>query len=293
MNKILKYKIKQRSKWLKANSHKQKAFLLLFILTILFSCEKKVTWNLNNSQKQFIIVDGIITNEHKNQTIKLSLSKVNINDVSKVASNAEISIYDGISTFMFHEDISNLGTYISNTQFSGVINKTYYLNIEYKNEEYSAETSMLPIAISSPLPYKQIQDTNMYYIAADIASFNPSQASMYEVILDWSEVAAYESFPTSETSAHMFFYNLTTIDVNQIFSPLHETVYFPHGTKMTQKKYSLNSEHEEFIRSLLSENQWHGGYFDIEEGNVYTNISNGAFGFFGACSVISYSTLIE
>ena len=62
---------------------------------------------------------------------------------------------------------------------------------------------------------------------------------------------------------------------------------------MIQRKYSLSPQHEEFIRSLLVETQWHGGNFDIEEGNVHTNLSEGALGFFGACSVITYSSTVE
>jgi len=271
-----------------------KLYLPAFIILVTFvSCEKKLDWKLNNSQEQFLIVDGIITNEYKYQAINLSLSFSNLNGTKKIVDTATVSVSDGNNIFDFHKDTILIGNFVSDNKFSGVINKTYNLNIHYKDKNYSASTSMLPVAISNPLPYKQLSDTNMFYIAADVASFNPSQASMFEVSLDWSNVSGYEDLPINKTTAKIFYYNLTTIDVNQIFSPSHENVFFPSGTKMTQIKYSLSPEHEEFIRSLLSETQWHGGYFDIEEGNVYSNLSNNAFGFFGASSIISYSTTIN
>lgn len=265
----------------------------MFFAVLFSSCEKKTNWKIKSSQEQLLIVNGIITNEHKNQTIKLSLSYSDLNGEESYVSDATVSVSDETQIFNFHKDIENKGTYISDNKFSGVINKTYTLSINYKGKKYSAQANMLPVSLSLPLPYKQLPDTNMFYIVADIASFNPDVSSMYEVILDWSEVDGYENLPVSETSGHLFFYNLTTIDVNQIFSSNQEIIYFPQGTKMTQIKYSLSRQHEEFIRSILIETQWHGGFFDIEDGNVYTNLSSGALGFFGACSVISMNSVID
>ncbi len=268
-------------------------FMLILAFFMINSCEKKENWQLKNSKEQFLVVDGILTNEHKNQTIKLSLSYSDLNGSENSISGASVSVSGDNKTYSFHKDTGNDGVYISDNKFSGVVNETYTLTINYKNKEYKANANMIPVAISNPLPYKQIQGENMFYIVADVASFNPDVSSMYEVTLDWSEISGYEDLPVSETTARMFFYNLTTIDVNQIFSSNNETILFPQGTKMTQIKYSLSPQHEEFIRSLLIETQWHGGFFDIEEGNVYTNITGGAYGFFGACSVVSRSSVVN
>jgi hypothetical protein len=34
------------------------------------------------------------------------------------------------------------------------------------------------------------------------------------------------------------------------------------------------------------ETEWSGGVFDVQHGNVNTNLSNGALGFFGVCMVV-------
>lgn len=275
------------------NHKMQIIFVLISGLLLLNSCEKKVKWKLKNSQEQFLIVNGIITNEFKNQTINLSLSYSDLNGSATYVSGANVSVSNGNTVFRFVEDSETEGIYVSENKFSGVINNTYTLSISYKNKDYSAQAIMLPVALSQPLPYKQMPDTNMFYIATDVAEFSPNVSSMYEVNLDWSEVTGYEDLPTSETSAKMYFYKLTTVDVNQIFSQNSKRVLFPYGTKMTQIKYSLSPQHEEFVRSLLIETQWHGSFFDIEEGNVYTNIDGDAFGFFGASSVVSYSSVVN
>ncbi len=286
ISKIKKYSLLKRNNW-------SVFFLLIITFFMINSCEKAIDWELKSSQEQFLIVDGIITNEFKNQTIKLSLSCSDINGSETAVTDATVYVSDGNEIYKFLVDTENNGIYTSENKFSGVVNRTYSLYINYKNKEYTAKANMLPVAISEPLPYKQVDGTNMFYIVADIATFNPNNASMYEVILDWSDVAGYENLPISETSADMFFYHLTTIDVNQIFSENEEITYFPTRTRMTQKKYSLSKEHEKFIRSLLIETQWHGSYFDIEEGNVYTNINGNALGFFGACSVISKTIYVN
>lgn len=270
-------------------------FVIIFLITIsaaISSCEKRINWDLDSSKEQFIIVDGLITNEFTNHKINLSLSVQELNDTAEIVSDALVTISDGENTFNFIQDTVS-GSYLSEIRFTAVINKTYFLNIEYNNEMYFAEADMYPVSVSDPLPYKQVADTGLYYIAADNIIFNPDEASMYEILLDWSDVTGYEDLSSIETSARMFYYNLTTIDVNQIFAPGNEIVIFPHGTLMLQRKYSLSPKHEEFIRSLLIESQWHGGNFDIEEGNVYTNLSEGALGFFGASSVITYTSTVQ
>jgi hypothetical protein len=81
--------------------------------------------------------------------------------------------------------------------------------------------------------------------------------------------------------------------VNNIFGPAKDTIYFPAGTKIIRRKYSLSKEHQDFIRTLLIETEWRGGIFDVQQGNVLTNISNGARGFFAACMVLSDTTVVK
>lgn len=268
-------------------------YVILSAALLCVSCEKKINWDLKASDEQFLIVDGIITNELKQQSIHLSLSLTSPDDSISYPENVELSVFDGADTIHFIQDPINKGDYSSETKFAGVINKTYALEINYKNTSFKAEADMYPVSTDIDLTYIPNSDSTMYYIPNEIAQFNPDEAAMYEVSLDWSAVPGFEELPETETKARLYYYVLSTIDVNQIFAPEHETVFFPAGTNLQLKKYALSPEHESFIRSVLLETQWHGSNFDTEEGNVHTNLSNGALGFFGACSVISYSTVVE
>ena len=93
--------------------------------------------------------------------------------------------------------------------------------------------------------------------------------------------------------AIFYSYTLSTIDVNQLFKPAVENLSFPAGAMVIRTKYSLSPDHERFLRSLLSETDWRGGWFDVMHGNLHTNLNNGAVGFFAACSVVQDTTYIE
>ena len=61
----------------------------------------------------------------------------------------------------------------------------------------------------------------------------------------------------------------------------------------SKKKYSLNAAHELFIRSLLVETNWSGGYFDEAHGNLQTNLSEEAIGYFSASSILIDAIIVK
>ena len=107
---------------------------------------------------------------------------------------------------------------------------------------------------------------------------------MWEVLLDWSHVAGYEQKDSLQTHARMLFYTLSTLDVSEIFAPRVEGVFFPAGTILTENSYSLTTDFAEYIREMLLETQWQGGFFNSARANVGTNIEGGGAGFFAVCA---------
>ncbi|HEX8041058.1 MAG TPA: hypothetical protein VF490_18020, partial [Chryseosolibacter sp.] len=89
------------------------------------------------------------------------------------------------------------------------------------------------------------------------------------------------------------FYDLKTIDVNELYKPDKAPFYFPAGSVVIRRKYSVSPEYRSFLRSMLSETEWRGGVFDVERSNVTTNLSKGAVGFFAVCSVVSDTTIVR
>ena len=230
-------------------------------------------------------MDGIITNENKAQCINLSLVNQQINDPIYPASGATIKVNDGVNIFSFIESVTKPGSYYS-SPFQAVIGKTYTLQIEYKSDTLSATATMVPLTASDSFT---ISKENGLYKYVFIKRGDPV---MVEVSYDWSSVPGYcQVFGSCE--AKETFYVLNNVDVNEVFGPDKQIIYFPAGTTIIRKRYSITKEHQAFLRSLLMETQWRGGVFDVQQGNVLTNISQGGLGFFSACTVATDSLVVH
>jgi hypothetical protein len=115
---------------------------------------------------------------------------------------------------------------------------------------------------------------------------------MMEVNYNWSADPVYSNMVDTDHASEVF-YSLKDIDAGKIFAPEKQVILFPHKTVVIRTKYSLNEQHQQFVRSLLLETEWRGGVFDAEQGNVPTNFRNGIRGWFAVCAVVSDTTVFE
>lgn len=262
-----------------------KSSFIILIVVLFLSCEKEVNWNFEPTES-YIIVDGILTNVKKSHIISLSQSVTELNEIPEPVSGATVTIYNGDSIHTLTEIPANSGIYRTDTSYLALLNKVYGLQISYKNKRYNAYARMIPVTPFDKLSYAYNSENNMFYIDSVAKSFSSKESAMYEIIIDWSKLPEYADVPLKDKIAVVYYYTLKTIDVSQVFAPEKETVYFPKGARIIERKYSLAPQHAEFIRSLLSETQWRGGFFDVTQANVRTNITNGGLGFFGVCTVV-------
>ncbi len=258
----------------------------ILILTFLFSCKEKLDSPIDARNENLLVVDALITNEYIQHEVQLSKTVNELNGVPEKVSGATITITDGDSIYVFVEDSSELGTYIS-SPFSAVIGKYYFLSIDHEGNNYAAEAYMIPVTHFSYISYSQ-NDNDLYYINDNFSSM---EDAMWEISLDWSHII--DDSLNTMNKALLYYYTLHTVDIAQIFASKTETVYFPSGTIITQKKYSLSHEYAAFIRTLLSETEWSGGYFDVMPANLSTNLSNGAIGFFAVCTVMENTVIVK
>ncbi|MEN8224101.1 MAG: DUF4249 family protein [Bacteroidota bacterium] len=269
----------------------KKAWLYIGIL-LLTACAKKADWQEPEMNSALIIVDGIITTESKEQYIHIHYNKAELNGELVPLSGAEVIINNEDSTWQLYEDPGEEGKYISAGVFAAQLGKSYSLLILYQEQIYSAQAAMVAGKTFPELIYKENENDDLYHISYVASAFEEEDPAMWEILLDWSEVPGYENTDPNQAKKRLLFYTLTTLDVSQIFAPLVEQVFFPAGTRIDQKRYSLSDEHADFIRSLLLETSWQGGVFPNDPANVLTNISEGALGFFGVCAVNSLSLTV-
>lgn len=267
----------------------KKIILYIFFFISLISCERQADWTLQNENKNLIIVDGTITDETKVHTIRLTFPVTQLNETPQPMTGANVLIQVEDSTYNLTEQPANPGIY--KRKFAGYAGKQYTLKITYNNNVYSAKTTMLAgINIQQPLLYAKNNNNNLYHITWVANVYNAQDFALWEILLDWSNVAGYQN--QNPNSSRVLCYTLPTIDVSQVFAPELEKISFPAGTIITERRYSLTREHAEYIRALLSETNWQGGLFDSAHGNLPTNLSEGAAGFFAACGVTTLSMTV-
>lgn len=263
---------------------------LLFIAVVfcaflfLVNCEHKYDFYLEKSKDTTIVIEGMITNENKRQTIYISIVSSYQNSTRMPISGAAVAVTaSNDSSYYYIEDTLNLGTYVSEYPFVGVAGNIYYLNVKVNGTTYTAESNMLPVSPPEKITFVR-NVTGMMSIKHVAESFVADNPAMYRLDLDWSGVEGYKEYDPKLTKARLYYYSLTSVDVSQLFAPKTEKTEFPEGTMVIERKYSIDRNYELFLRSLLTETKWCGGYFDEAHGNLHTNITNGA-GFFAACTV--------
>ncbi len=256
----------------------------LFMLFLEISCEEKTSWELQQADT-FPVVDCILTNELKQQEVRLYRSAEKLNEFPSGISGAVIAVSDGRQIVIFTEVFSEPGKYISSIPFRATVGIEYRLTVTLDGRTDTAYAEMTGI---SPPEAIDIAPKDSFY---RVIYHDSPDASMMEVYYDWSAMpdfcAVYGHCEASEV-----FYTLDNIDAEKIFAPDRQIISFPKKTRIIRKKYSLNPAHQEFIRALLLETEWRGGLFDAEQGNVPTNFGEGMRGWFGACMVLSDTTLI-
>jgi len=259
-------------------------YVLVFL--ILVSCEAERDWVLQSENLPVIVVDGILTNEKKAHEIRLTRPVTDMNQTPEPVSGALVAVTDGSNIYILRRDPVNPGLYKTIPEFRALYGKQYLLYIKYQDQEYTAKASMKPVTPLKPMNISHVGEL------FKIEFQESDEPSMVEVWLDWSHLSGYKDKPADETQAKLVFYSLNSIDVNEMFKPEKETVLFPEGTKILRKKYSLSDDHQKFLRTMLSETEWNGGVFDVLPGNVYTNLSEGAVGFFAVSTVVTDSTVV-
>lgn len=248
-------------------------------------CVHKYDFYLEQPKDTTIVIEGMITNENKRQIIYVSQVSNYQNNKRLPVSGAKVAVTaSNDSSYYYLEDTSNLGMYVSEYPFIGIAGNVYYLNVKYNSVTYTAESTMMPVTPPEKITFSKGEDGMMsiQHVAESFVADNPA---MYTVDLDWSGIEGYNTQDPKFTKARLYYYSLTSVDVSQLFAPKTEKTVFPQGTMVIERKYSIDRNYELFLRSLLTETKWCGGFFDEAHGNLHTNISNNAAGYFAACTV--------
>jgi hypothetical protein len=261
---------------------------VLALLLILNSCnEEAIEWELDTHRPDLLVVEGVITNRLGAHEVRITRPVEDPQEIPQPVSKAVVAIFDGSNATLLRE--TSPGIYHTNANVRAVYGRMYQLYILHQGREYYAAAWLVPVQPLTALQYRKVQGQDNWY---ELELRETEDASMVEIELDWSHLAGFRNQPDEYTHARIVYYTVKSIDVNKMFRPDKERVYFPVGTRVRRTKYSMNPWQEEFVRTLMAETEWRGGYFDVQPGNVQTNLSEGAVGYFSASTVVADSSLI-
>lgn len=257
------------------------ALLTALGLLILFSaCEETTDWELNPGTNGQLIVEAILTDELKQHEIRLSQSYPTLNGVAPAVTDAQVWVQVNQISFPFTPDALEPGLYKSETPFSVIDKLVYTLHIVWQGQEYTATSELAGVAPLPDITFQSFGKRDSLAFAEFAPVYNPDQQAMYEMNIDWSHLTEEEP-----AEARMYFYTFNTIDVSGLVRPIRDTVFFPRGSIVSAKKFGLNDDFADYLRSMVIETDWRGGIFYSAAASLPTNISNGAQGFFSTCAV--------
>lgn len=257
---------------------------LLILLTIT-ACEEKAPLPRDTTDTGLLVVEGVLTNENKNHLIKITRPHQEINATPQPVSGATLWVTDQVEIYSLTESPIGSGMYYTPVM-RAVSGRTYSLNIEFDGKPYSASDSAVPVQPLRGLKYRE--NESGYQLTPEPEGEDPNYV---EHLISWENTPSCDG--EASCSARVIFYDLKTIDVNELFKPEKGAFYFPEQSLVVRRKYSTSDQYRAFLRSMLSETEWRGGVFDIQRDNVPTNLSEGAIGFFAVCSVVSDSTIVQ
>jgi len=266
----------------------RKEWVHIIWIFLLLACEEPTNWDLKTQSTDLIVVEAQITNELKNHVVRLSRTVTALNEKPEPVSGAIVAVWTvGLQT-QFVEFPIGSGMYYSDT-VQAVVGKAYKLYINYNGKEYTAATRMVPVTPLKPLNYHLVDEEEGLY---GINYQDSNEPSKKEYWISWGHLPEFQDQALTETLAKTFHYTLESIDVNQLFKPDKERILFPAGSYVLRKKYSMSEDQQACCRTFLSETEWRGGVFDVKKGNVITNLSEGAIGYFAVSTVVSDTTVI-
>ncbi|PKP04522.1 MAG: hypothetical protein CVU11_04885 [Bacteroidetes bacterium HGW-Bacteroidetes-6] len=277
--------------------------LLTVSLILLFtSCEKETDWNLDNGKLPKIVVEAMLTNEDTTHEVVLSLPVSSLNETPAMVSGADVKIVFNSTTYNFTEDSQNPGHYYSDSTFHGIAGQTYSLLVQYVDQDsighlwYGSDV-MPPAELFTPLSLALANTTDSIYKISYVASgYDPTRYAMYEIFLDWRHISGYD---TISSVATLYFYTLGSLDMGEIVGNDFENIYFPKGTKIRERRYSISALYAAWIREILIETQWNNGIVVVQPGNAHSNLfdltdsSYNAAGFFSTCGVSEWNGVAE
>lgn len=254
-------------------------FILIALATLISSCQEVIDLKLNTSSSQ-IVIQGNLDDLEGPDTIKISRS-VDFDEASifPAVTGATVTISSNVGDTAILTEISE-GIYVTDPS-PGIAGRTYTLNVLTEGKTYTANSTM-PNAVS-----------------IDSIYFGKSLFSNEKIItIDFKD-------PAKSTNFYRFIPFINNDKINQ-FNVMDDK--YINGKDFSYPFYRMRMNNDLSLKSGSTVQIW---LESIDEGvynyfrtagsdgrnsaspaNPNTNLTNGALGYFNACSIRKITTIV-
>ena len=266
--------------------------LIIGVLSALLgtACTESLDVDLNEGENNRLVVAGEITNEPGPYSVRLTRSTSYFyNQPAPAELGAMVTISDGEQTFILLDD-DNDGTYWTDSSALGIPGRTYRLNIKLANgEEYEAVDHM-PIPNRFDTIYYEYTNveyglTLPEYHYFFYASFTEQKGvdDCYQFYVYFNDSCYNSNFEDVKWAYAGSIYDGCGVFENiQICDANEDSI--PKKPEARFDLFSISPEYRQFIKDMSDETFGNSTILQGPPANIYTNVSNGALGFFSAKS---------
>jgi hypothetical protein len=259
-------------------------YFALFIATVLASCTKEITLELDSADPK-LVVESIISDNIEPYSVKLTQTTPYFEDGELYVTNAIVIIADDLGNVDTLTYVAN-GVYSTISNRQGIVGTTYNLTVIWSGTTYTA---------SETLPLKVNLDT-ISYLYQEEGAF---QEEGYLTGLNAQDIPGYPNHyrfsfyrnDTLQTDPFKYF-----IVDDQFSDGNYITAFTPYvyqtGDTCRIEMLCITKPYYQFLTALGNQVQASGGPFDPIPSNPPSNISNGALGFFAVAGKSTKSIVL-
>lgn len=242
------------------------------------SCTKVVTIELENTDPK-LVVESVITDQAQPFRVKLTMTAPYFDESNPPVADAMVYISDdmgNLDTLTYNGD----GFYLTNGNRQTQQGHSYFLKIVHNGTIYEAE---------SRVPDYKMNVDSISLIYNEASTFIEEG---YNVILNGQENASTVDFvrfqfyknDTLQTDPFKYFIS-DDIYVNGNYIIAQVPYNYQSGDTARVEIQSIDRGYYKFLYTLSTQAQNTGGPFDTAPANPPSNLTNGALGYFAACTI--------
>jgi hypothetical protein len=256
---------------------KNRTILLTFVVisVLLSSCQKVIQLDLGTSVPQ-LVIQGNVYDQAGPYTVTLSKT-VNFDapNIYPPVTNATVTISDNAGN---SEVLSQTvdGTYVTSA-LQGEIGRTYTMTVSVDGKTYTASSTMPEAVNIDSIYFKKALFGGSTLVAVNILNL-PNKDNFYRVVnfVNDKQSTGFGVFSDNTSNAVIISYSFMPTTDTTVGNPQKLT----KGDKIEVWLECLDKGVFEYFRTANRE----GGQ-NASPANPVSNISNGALGYFNACSV--------